>query len=196
MNRSLATLLVALLTSSSALVGTVACSSDSSTVEPAANTTSDASTAEASNTPADSGVCSDEVGTASACSFFLDGGAGLPDGGAKGCLDERSCKNLLSSLKPRVAQRAIECLAAIPECTVDAQIQNCVVQALRTACPDPSGAAACDEGFAECPSPGGSLTKAECLKWTAGMTGEWRTVFPMCLGTSNGCGDPLICVPY
>lgn len=178
-----------------------ACSSDATTVEPvatpdAAAVTNDAGVEAGSSDP-DSGVCSDSVGTSSACSFFLDGGKGLPDGGAKFCLNERSCKNLLSSLKPRIAQRAIECLAAIPECTVDEQIQKCVIAALVTACPDPTGATFCDQGFKECPSPGGgSLTKAECLKWTAGMTGEWRSVFPMCLGTSNGCADPMICVPY
>jgi hypothetical protein len=175
-----------------------ACSSDEPSGAP---TSADAAPREGgaieSDAASDAGACSDETGSPGACALFLDGGRGLPDGGAKDCLGERSCRNLLTSLEPRVAQRAIECLAAIPECTVDEQIQDCVVKALLTACPDTSGAPACDQGLAGCTlDAGGGITRSKCLQWTAGMTADWRPVFAQCLGTANGCADPRICVPY
>ncbi len=138
----------------------------------------------------DAAICDDSVGTAGACASYADGGAGPTDGGDAGnaCLTSLLCDDVLADLKPKVAQKTIECVFALPTCESGAGIDVCIATALAGACPDATGKAACDQIASVCGDAGvdAGVSQADCQKYTAGLTAAGRTKFVACM-TESAC---------
>ncbi len=167
-----------------------------------ADSATDAATDDASEDPADAltkadvaadtgPTCDDSVGTAGACGLYADGGADTGIDGGNMCLDSVSCHNVTTLLKPRVAQKAIECIVGLPTCEGD--FTPCFQAAFDNACPDTSGAAACATITAACgdASAGDAGLATACGKISNGLTAAGRTKFVACM--TESCSDIAFC---
>lgn len=173
--------------SSSSDTGTVATDtapSDSGT-DVAADTGGDA-TADASevSTDADAGpTCDDTVGSPKACSLVL----------GTGCTSTvASCPTWIDYTKPKIAERAVDCLIALPTCEgTGVDSSDCLVDALATACADDTALTLCRGWKDECNTLGtpvdASFTAEGCALQINGMSAAGRDRIHGCFVT-EGCG--------
>jgi len=127
------------------------------------------------------GVCSDDKGAAAACTVMKTcSGFAFP---------KTKCEAYRKYFKPRVAQRAVECLAKLTDKQVcDAcNAYRCGDLALKGACGDPSADAACLQITVHCKA----VSMTDCRTYLSGMNAAGRTKMVSCLTTSAGCGFGL-----
>lgn len=128
------------------------------------------------------GSCDDAQGTAPSCaSITWCPGFTFP---------REQCESYRKNLKPKAAQRAIDCIAKLSQrqrCDDACNIYRCGDRALKASCPDPSADAMCRVIVSKCPS-----TKlAECQTYLSSLNATGRTKVLSCMIGRNGCGFGL-----
>lgn len=134
-------------------------------------------------TPVDAGPteppCDDSVGTPAECP---PPGYPTVEGGC-GSFANTRCKELKQSLKPRVAQAAVECinkLTAQERCDKN-RVNLCAHLALMNACPEKKLPAECDTMIAACgPSPI-APSRSECRQTVSGLNADGRERLVSCV---------------
>jgi len=122
-------------------------------------------------------ACKDDQGTVGACAMKTCSGFPFP---------KQQCEDFRKNYKPKVAQRALDCLAKLTDKQVcDAcNTYRCGDLALKTACPDPSADAPCAQITTKCRS----VSMADCKLYLSGMNAAGRAKMTTCLTTGPGCG--------
>ncbi len=123
-------------------------------------------------------ACADDRGQAPACPA-LKACSGVVFPHAK-------CEAFRKYFKPRVAARAVDCLAHLSEkAACDAcNAYRCGEVALKTACPDTSADATCMQIANTCRA----VSLAECRLYLSGMNAAGRAKIAGCLAGAAGCG--------
>ena len=123
-------------------------------------------------------ACKDDQGTVGSCSVMKKC-SGFP-------FPEQQCESYRKLLKPRVAQKAIDCLAKLSATQVcDAcNAYRCGDLALKSACPDTSVDAQCTQITTKC----AAVSMTECRMYLAGLNAAGRAKMVSCLVTKSGCG--------
>jgi hypothetical protein len=123
-------------------------------------------------------ACADDKGAAPACPA-LKACSGVVFPRAK-------CEAFRKYFKPRVAARAVDCLAHLSDkAACDAcNAYRCGEVALKTACPDPSADAICMQIASTCRA----ISVAECRIYLSGMNAAGRAKIAGCLSGAVGCG--------
>lgn len=160
---------------------------------PLTSPTTGATAATAPPTPA----CDDTVGSPAACPA-----PGYPsEEGGCGALPTKRCEDFKRAMKPRVAERAVDCLNALtPAQRCDPNRLNlCAHEALMNACPEPGGAvvttapatddltAHCDSIAHACGTVGLGPSPGECRATLAGLSAFGRDQMASCMRTH--CAD-------
>jgi hypothetical protein len=144
-----------------------------------------AAPATTASTVADAGPveppCDDSVGTPADCPA-----PGYPtvEGGC-GSFASTRCKELKESLKPRVAETAVECLNKLkPQERCDANRVNlCAHLALMNSCPEKKRPAECETIIAACGASPIAPSMSECRQTMAGLNAEGRSRLVGCMRT-------------
>lgn len=99
---------------------------------------------------------------------------------------KQKCEAYRKLLKPRVAQKALDCLAKLStKQTCDAcNAYRCGDLAMKSACPDASVDRACIQITAKC----GAVSMTECKLYMAGLNAAGRVKMVSCLTGKSGCG--------
>ncbi len=94
------------------------------------------------------------------------------------------CSGDLAYLKPRIAERAVNCMrAAGPQRLCDAMTSyDCRDDALRSACADPAADAACAPIAQKCPN-----RRDECRGYLSGLNDAGRAAASKCLSANTAC---------
>jgi hypothetical protein len=125
--------------------------------------------------------CDDSVGTAAECP-----GPGYPtvEGGC-GSFAHTRCNELKQSLKPKVAEAAVDCLNKLkPQERCDANRVNlCAHLALMNACPEKKRPAECETIIAACGASSIAPSMNECRQTMAGLNAEGRSRLVSCMRT-------------
>ena len=104
------------------------------------------------------------------------------------------CGHLAKGLKPRSAQRAVDCFLSKSglKSVCDFQLpETCALEAIADACVDPSVGAACDSLLANCPRGrgrpnSGALTRETCMHALSAVTPRNRSAVMSCVAESCG----------
>ncbi len=127
-------------------------------------------------------ACKDEEGTSGACSVMKGcSGFGFP---------KQQCESYRKAFKPKVAQRALDCLAKLTKkqvCDDACNTYRCGDRALKMACPDPSADASCTQIVAKCHS----VSMNDCRTYLSGLSQTGRAQMVSCLTSKSGCGFGL-----
>jgi hypothetical protein len=127
-------------------------------------------------------ACKDDEGTAGSCNAMKAcSGFAFP---------KQQCESYRKALKPKVAQRAIDCLAKLTTkqvCDDACNTYRCGDRALKTACPDPSADAPCNQIVAKCRS----VSMNDCRTYLSGLNAAGRAKMVGCLTSKSGCGFGL-----
>lgn len=104
------------------------------------------------------------------------------------------CGRLAKSLKPKLAQRAVDCFLSKSglRTVCDFQLpETCAMEAVAEACIDPSVGSACDSILNNCPAPGGrgrrgssGLSRDECMRALSAVTPRNRSSVISCVAES------------
>jgi hypothetical protein len=124
------------------------------------------------------GACTDDKGAPGACTAMKScSGVAFP---------KTKCEAFKKYFKPRVAQRAVECLAKITDKQAcDAcNAYRCGETALKTSCDDASADATCAQITSKCKA----ISMSDCRTYLSGMNGAGRAKMAFCLGQPTGCG--------
>jgi hypothetical protein len=109
------------------------------------------------------------------------------------------CGHLAKGLKPKLAQRAVDCFLSKSgtKAVCDFQLpENCAVEAVAEACIDPSLASTCDSIMTNCPRGrggrhnAGAVTRDLCLHALSAVTSRNRSAVISCVAEScsiSGC---------
>jgi hypothetical protein len=127
-------------------------------------------------------ACKDDEGAAGSCTV-MKGCAGF-------AFPKQQCESYRKTLKPKVAQRAIDCLAKLTSkqvCDDACNTYRCGDRALKTACPDPSADAPCTQIVAKCKS----VSMNDCRTYLSGLNAAGRSKMVTCLTSKSGCGFGL-----
>lgn len=123
-------------------------------------------------------ACKDDEGTAGSCGVM------------KGCsgfaFPKQQCESYRKTFKPKVAQRALDCLARLTSkqvCDDACNTYRCGDRALKTACPDPAADAPCAQIVAKCRS----VSMSDCRTYLSGLNGAGRAQMVTCLTSKAGC---------
>ena len=143
----------------------------------------DASAATASAAAVDAGPpeppCDDSIGAPADCP-----GPGYPtvEGGC-GSFAHTRCKELKESLKPKVAEIAVECLNKLkPQERCDANRVNlCGHLAVMNACPEKKRAPECETIIAACGASPIAPSMTECRQTMSGLNAEGRSRLVSCM---------------
>ncbi|MBX3190398.1 MAG: hypothetical protein KF819_25585 [Labilithrix sp.] len=124
-------------------------------------------------------TCNDDQGTARACAMKSCSSSRFP-------FPMQKCEAYRRFLKPKVADKAIDCLAKLTSQQVcDAcNTYRCGDLAMKTACPDPSADATCARITAACRS----VSMTDCKTYLAGLNAAGRAKMQSCLSATSGCG--------
>jgi hypothetical protein len=125
-----------------------------------------------------SAACADDKGTVPACAPMKTcSGVTFP---------KMKCEAFRKYFKPKVAARALECLAKLSDKQVcDAcNSYRCGDLALKTACPDSSADATCVQITRSCRA----ISMADCRAYLDGMNAAGRAKIAGCLSGAPGCG--------
>lgn len=124
-------------------------------------------------------ACKDDEGAAGGCNVM------------KGCsgfaFPRQQCESYRKTFKPKVAQRALDCLAKLTSkqvCDDACNTYRCGDRALKTACPDPSADAPCTQIVAKCHS----VSMNDCRTYLSGLNPTGRAQMVTCLTSKPGCG--------
>jgi len=123
-------------------------------------------------------ACQDDQGTAGSCNVMKTcSGFAFP---------KQKCEAYRRLLKPKVAQKALDCLAKLTDKqTCDAcNAYRCGDLALKLACPDTSADASCVQITTKCTS----VSMTECRTYLAGLNVAGRAKMVSCLVAKSGCG--------
>ncbi len=124
-------------------------------------------------------ACKDDQGTAGSCNVIKTC-ASFP-------FPRQKCEAYRRFLKPKVAQKAIDCLAKLTvkqTCDDACTTYRCGDLAIKTACPDPAADASCVQIIAKCPS----ISMADCRVYLGGLNTAGRAKMLSCLTPKSGCG--------
>jgi len=123
-------------------------------------------------------ACADDKGAAPACPA-LKACSGVVFPRAK-------CEAFRKYFKPRVAARAVDCLAHLSDkAACDAcNAYRCGEVALKTSCPDTSADSTCMQIASTCHA----VSVAECRLYLSGMNATGRAKIAGCLAGPAGCG--------
>jgi hypothetical protein len=123
-------------------------------------------------------ACKDDQGTAPSCAV-MKSCSGFP-------FPRQECETYRKHFKPKVAQRALDCLAKLTAAQVcDAcNIYRCGNLALKSACPDPSVDAQCTQVTGKC----AAVSMSECRLYLSGLNAAGRAKMVSCLSSKSGCG--------
>jgi hypothetical protein len=123
-------------------------------------------------------ACSDDQGTVGSCAT-MKSCSGFP-------FPRQECETYRRLYKPKVAQRALDCLAKLSTTQVcDAcNTYRCGNLALKSACPDPSVDAQCIQITAKC----AAVAMSECRLYLSGLNSAGRAKMVACLTGRSGCG--------
>lgn len=123
-------------------------------------------------------ACKDDQGVAGSCSVM------------KSCrgftFPRQKCEAYRRLLKPKVAQKAVDCLAKLSDKQAcDAcNAYRCGDLALKSACPDAAADASCTRITATC----SAVSMTECRTYLAGLSAAGRAMMVSCLTSKAGCG--------
>lgn len=124
-------------------------------------------------------ACNEDQGTAGSCNVM------------KSCpsfpFPRQKCEAYRRFLKPKVAQKALDCLAKLTTkqtCDDACTTYRCGDLAIKTACPDPAADASCTQIIAKCPS----ISMADCRVYLGGLNAAGRAKMVSCLTPKAGCG--------
>lgn len=124
-------------------------------------------------------ACAEDQGTAGSCNAM------------KSCpsfaFPKQKCEAYRRFFKPKVAQKAIDCLAKLTTkqtCDDACTTYRCGDLAIKTACPDPAADASCTQIIAKCPS----VSMADCRVYLGGLNAAGRARMVSCLTPKSGCG--------
>jgi hypothetical protein len=123
-------------------------------------------------------ACRDDQGTVGSCSVMKScPGFAFP---------KQKCEAYRRLLKPKVAQKALDCLAKLAGThACDAcKAYRCGDVALKSACPDPSADTACAQITSKC----GAVSMSECRMYLSGLNAAGRAKMTSCLTAKSGCG--------
>jgi hypothetical protein len=124
-------------------------------------------------------ACKDDEGAAGSCNVMKRcSGFAFP---------KQQCESYRATLKPKVAQRAIDCLAKLTTkqvCDDACNTYRCGDRAMKTACPDPTADAPCTQITAKCHS----VSMTDCRMYLSGLTAAGRAKMVTCLTSKSGCG--------
>jgi hypothetical protein len=123
-------------------------------------------------------ACKDDQGTAGSCAV-MKSCSGFP-------FPREECEAYRKHYKPKVAQRALDCLAKLSAAQVcDAcNTYRCGNLALKSACPDPSVDAQCTQITRRC----AAVSMSECRLYLSGLNAAGRAKMVSCLTSKSGCG--------
>ena len=127
-------------------------------------------------------ACNEDQGVAPSCAVMKSCPQGFP-------FPRQHCESYRASMKPKVAQKALDCLAKLSAKDVcDAcTTYRCGELALKGACPDPGADASCNQITAKCKS----VSMADCRLYLSGMNTTGRAKMVSCLTNKSGCGFGL-----
>ena len=124
-------------------------------------------------------ACKDDEGTAGSCNVM------------KGCstfaFPKQQCESYRKTFKPKVAQRALDCLGRLTNkqvCDDACNTYRCGDRALKTACPDPSADQSCTLIVAKCHA----VSMSDCRTYLSGLNPTGRAKMVTCLTSKAGCG--------
>lgn len=123
-------------------------------------------------------ACKDDQGTAGSCATMTScAGFAFP---------KQKCEAYRRLLKPKVAQKALDCLARLTSTQAcDAcNAYRCGDLALKGACPDASADGPCVQITTKC----SSVSMTECRTYLAGLNAAGRARMVSCLTAQSGCG--------
>jgi hypothetical protein len=123
-------------------------------------------------------ACKDDQGAAGSCGVMKTcTGFAFP---------KQKCEAYRKLLKPRVAQKALDCLGKLSsKQACDAcNAYRCGDLALKSACPDPTVDAQCAQVIAKCKS----VSMNDCRTYFTGLNATGRAQMATCLGGKSGCG--------
>jgi hypothetical protein len=127
------------------------------------------------------GKCSDEQGAAPACAPLKQcAGFAFP---------RQKCEAYRRFFKPRVAQKALDCLGKLGgQQACDAcKVYRCGDLAMKSACADASADATCKQIIGRCPS----VSMTECQTYLSGLNAAGRQKVAACFTGKSGCGFGL-----
>jgi hypothetical protein len=123
--------------------------------------------------------CNDDQGTAGSCNVMK---------ACKGfAFPKQKCEAYRRFLKPKVAQKALDCLAKLTvkqTCDDACTSYRCGDLAIKGACPDPSADASCVQITKQC----SSVSMSDCRTYLAGLNAAGRAKMVACLAPKSGCG--------
>lgn len=125
-----------------------------------------------------SGACNDDQGAAPTCAVMKRcQGFAFP---------QAQCRGYRANFKPKVAKKALECLAKLSSTEVcDAcTTYRCGDLALKTACPDPTAEPICRTVTSRC----SAVSMDECKLYMSGLNATGRAKLSTCLTSKQGCG--------
>lgn len=123
-------------------------------------------------------ACQDDQGVAGSCSVMKScSGFAFP---------KQKCEAYRKLLKPKVAQRALDCLGKLSDKqSCDAcNAYRCGDLALKSACPDTTADTSCVLITAKC----SAVSMSECRTYLAGLNSAGRARMVSCLSARSGCG--------
>ena len=123
--------------------------------------------------------CKDDQGTAGGCNVMKPC-ASFP-------FPRQKCETYRSFFKPKVAQKALDCLAKLTAkqtCDDACTTYRCGDLAIKSACPDPSADAPCVQITQKCKS----VSMTDCRTYLAGLNAAGRAKMVSCLSGKSGCG--------
>lgn len=127
-------------------------------------------------------ACKDDEGTAGSCNV-MKGCATFP-------FPRQQCESYRKTFKPKVAQRALDCLGKLTNkqvCDDACNTYRCGDRALKTACPDPTADASCTQIVGKCRS----VSMNDCRLYLSGLNPTGRAKMVSCLSSKSGCGFGL-----
>lgn len=126
-----------------------------------------------------SAPCGDDLGPTPSCSATR-ACSGFP-------FPKQQCESYLKYFKPKVAERAVTCLAKLTSkqtCNDACTTYRCGDVALKMACPDPAADASCQQITAKCRS----VSMTDCRTYLSGLNPTGRAKMVTCLTSKAGCG--------
>ena len=140
----------------------------------------------------DAGACLNDTGLAPTC-----------EGAALNCAT--ICEHYIPTFTKGVGRAITGCIIKLPSCAgADAEIANCVQNALGAACPDPTAEGYCAPLSSACGDADGgdagvaALPLADCIDLAQGLNTQGRTAFTACINNGMGAGycvpDPNTCI--
>jgi hypothetical protein len=117
---------------------------------------------------------------------FVDPACSMMKGCSGFTFPRQKCEAYRRFFKPKVAQKALDCLGRLKGSQVcDAcSVYRCGDLAMKGSCPDPAVNATCALITSKCKS----VKMAECQRYLSGLNAAGRQKMTACLTSASGCG--------